>query len=583
MGDASFSPQGEGTASGRPLVCFAQQRMQTPAAQPPTAAPEVADDDAVRRAHRCIVAFVVLALLLRIPLLTRSVWFDEACMSHQRIGTWPQLLATLYVDIHPPLYVSFMHFWNGIFGDGELSMRTPPLLAGLAAIPLVYWTGRRLVGVRAATWAALLLAISPVHIWYSAEARLYAPMLTSTLIAFGTFDRLLDPTAPRRAWLSWLHLANLAVMLSLHYYLAVYVVVLAALAPIVTRGFTAAARRIMLWHGIGLLLLGVFVVAKRALGHFETSQDYLRALTPGELYGFVFDWCWCGHTLAAGDSAAEHVAAGAQQGLGVVLLAIGLGRSWVARRLLPRAWLVPLGLLTLPAFLFVMAAVGLDRTYLERSVLPALPFVFLLAGSGLAALRGRAGQVVGGAVLLFGIASVVALFRYGEDRWTVYKPNSDWRAAAAWLGQEIDHGAAGRAVFTSTPNARPLSYYDDRIQDVKNLAPPADPARIGAALGKRTFAWLGALAERTFTAFAEHNRELLAGAALRIYHSSGDPAQLLMPERNRDDVCYLVRDEWHPHRSVDGSIEQLLENPRVTVLEARHFVGMSVYKVRIAE
>ncbi|MEO6596416.1 MAG: glycosyltransferase family 39 protein [Planctomycetota bacterium] len=528
-----------------------------------------------------MLAFVLLALLLRLPLLGRSIWFDEACMSHQRIGTWPQLLATLYVDVHPPLYVVFMHFWNAAFGDSEWSMRLPPLLAGLASIPLLYWCGERLAGRKAALWAALLLCLSPVHIWYSAEARLYAPMVASTLLAIGTFDRLLADS-PRRWWLAPLHLANLAVMLSLHYYLAVYVALLGTLAPLVARGFTAPARRIMLWHGIGILLLGAFVAIKRAVGHLETSQDYLRALTPMELFRFMLDWCWCGHTLIVGDHRVEHVAAYAQQGLGALLAMIGLGRLWFVRRLHPRGFLVPIALLTLPVFLMVVAALGFERTYLERSVLPALPFVFLLAGSGLAALPRLAHPIAGLCVLLLAAASLVALYSYQDDRWTVYKPNSDWRAAATYLGSEIHGGASGRPVFTSTPNPRPLSYYDARIQDVKNLSPAADPAKLGDTLRSRVSTWLGDYAERIFTTFAADNQRLLDSAALRIYRCSGDPTKLSMPERGRDDVCYLVRDHWHPHRTVDGSVEDLLKHPHVMVLEAKHFTGMSVYKVRIA-
>ncbi len=537
---------------------------------------------ATRRARWLLSAFVVVGLLLRVPFLGRSVWFDEACMSDQRLGTWAQLLATLYVDIHPPLYVTFMHFWNGVFGDSELSLRLPPLLAGLASIPLVYWTGHRLVGPTAALWGALLLALSPVHVWYSAEGRLYSSMIACTLVAVGTFDRLLDGKAPHPRWLGLLHVTNLAVMLALHYYLAIYVVALGALAPIVARGFTAAATRLMAWHGLGLVLLGGFVIAKRALGEFETSQDYLRAMTPAELYQFVFDWCLTGHTLATLDGWLGDLAAGARNGLGVGLTALGLWHIWRSHGQQPRGFLVPVCLLLIPLFLMATASWGLGRTYLERSALPALPFVFLLVGSGLAALRRPLHRIVGACVLLLGTASLTALFRFHETQWTVYKPNSDWRAATAFLAQEIAAGAAGRPVFTSTPNPRPLSYYDVRIQDVKNLTDATSPARIGDAVRKRLGGMLGDYAERMFRDFAEHNQKLLAGAALRVYRSVGDPAQLDLEHRMRDDVCYLVRDHWHPHVSRDGSVEALLAHPRVRVLEAKNFVGISVYKVRIA-
>lgn len=531
-----------------------------------------------------VTAFVVLGLLLRLPFLDRSVWFDEVCMSDQRIGTWPQLLATLYKDIHPPLYVTFMHFWNGVFGDSEVSMRTPPLLAGLASIALVYWAGHRLVGRNAALWASLLLALSPVHIWYSAEARLYAPMVACTLLAVGTFDRLVDSSLPRRPWLWWLHTANVAVMLALHYYLAILVVLLAVLAPAM-RGLTRQALRITALHGIGILVLGGFVAAKMAVGEFETSQDYLRAMTLGELYLFVFDWCWTGHTLLAVDNLLDDLAAFGQEAIGIGLVAVGLVKLWQSRGERPMGPLVPCCLLAIPVFLWATALFGLGKTYTERSALPSLPFVFLLAGIGLAKLRPVVRRLLGATVILLGIASLIAMHAFHEEHWTVYKPHPDWRSATAWLSKEIADGGSGRPVFTSIPNPRSLSYYDARIQDVKNLQPSTDPLAIGAKvrqrLGEWPGRWLGDAAEHTFREFAQHNERLLAAAALRVYRSVGDPARLQEIAPMPDGICYLLRDHWHPHVSVDRSIEDLLLHPRVEVLATHRFVSLDVHKVRI--
>lgn len=544
-----------------------------------------------RRVATVLAVAVLVALLLRLPLLDRPVWFDEACMSHQRIGTWPQLCATLYVDIHPPLFVVFMYAWNHLFGDGELALRLPALLAGLLSIPLTFWTGHRLVGQHAALLAACLLALSPVHVWYSAEARLYLPMLLSVLLAIGTFDRLLDPApGPRRAlWL--LHVANVLCLLGLHYYLVAMVTTLAVLAPLFARGRSQTAMRLVFWHGLGILLLGGYVLAKRGQGAFETSQDYLRALTPAGLFDFVFDWCWTGHTLAPtaawnttdplpGGVAGEWLQRLAS-GLGTGLLLLGTIAVLRRARNTGRSLLVLVGLLTLPGFLLVLAALGFEQTYLERSLIAALPFVFRLAAAGATLPRGAAGRTLQIAALACVTTTLVGLYVFKDRCWTVYKPNSDWRAVATWLGGEIDRGGAGRPVFTSTPNARPLAYYDARIQDVKSLQQDLDPAQLGKKVAKLGGGWLGAYAERTFRDFVAGNQELLAGAKLRVYRAKPELADLDLPHRLRDDVCYLVRDHWHPHPSVDDSIERLLQNPRVETIECFQFTGITVTKVRI--
>ena len=119
--------------------------------------------------------------------------------------------------------------------------------------------------------------------------------------------------------------------------------------------------------------------------------------------------------------------------------------------------------------------------------------------------------------------------------------------------------------------------------------PATSPDEIGGKVERRLGAWLGRFASDTFRRFNEQNERLLAGAELRVYRSASDPDDLHLQERMRpgDDVCYLVRNEWHPHESVDGSIEDLLVHPRVTVLETHRFPdhefgAMAVYKVRIA-
>jgi hypothetical protein len=535
-----------------------------------------------RREAWLLFGLTAVALALRWPWLGRSIWFDEACMSTQRIGTWPQLVATLYVDIHPPLFLTGMFGWNSLFGDSELSMRTVPLLCCLSSIPLGFVIGRRFVGDAAAWLATVLLVLSPVHIWYSAEARLYAPMLLTSLIAVGTFHRLLEGGAAR--WVFVLHVVNAALMLALHYYLAVLVLLLAALAlgarwVVRTEPAAAAARRVVLTHGLLLMLLGAFVLVKRAFGHFETSQSYLRELTFGELGRLFAHWFWTGGTLGAADSALVRGVGVAAVGIGAAAALLGIAVLVQDRQLRPRGPLALVYALTIPAFLMLMPLCGLGNTYIERSTLPSLPFFLWIAAAGVLAVRPPRLRVAAvGIVLALAVAQTVALSVF-DDRWTVYKPNPDWRAAARYLGAEIEAGAAGRPVFTTMPNPRPLSYYDARIQDAKAMSPAGRPEEIGRRVGERLGAGVGAYAERTFVAFEAHKRALLEAAALRVFPAGdGTLASLRLDERGRDEVFYLVRNHWHP--SDDPAIGPLLAGGEVEVLDARVFDGISVHKVR---
>jgi uncharacterized membrane protein len=59
-------------------------------------------------------------------------------------------------------------------GSEEWVLRLPSALVGLLSIYLLYRLGSALFDRLTGLAAALLLAVSPFHVWYSQEARMYA-------------------------------------------------------------------------------------------------------------------------------------------------------------------------------------------------------------------------------------------------------------------------------------------------------------------------------------------------------------------------------------------------------------------------
>jgi mannosyltransferase len=122
-----------------------------------------------------VLSILATAFALRFPLLDRtSFWYDEAVSWSQSNSSLDHLLSTIAADNHPPLHNLVLWLWMPFFGDSESALRWPSLIAGVAAVWLLYLLGRELNGRTAGLAAAFLLAISPFHIWYSAEARMYA-------------------------------------------------------------------------------------------------------------------------------------------------------------------------------------------------------------------------------------------------------------------------------------------------------------------------------------------------------------------------------------------------------------------------
>ena len=78
-----------------------------------------------------IRTFKVLSLLLSYP--TEAI--QEAAPECRGVIEAEGLVPPRF---RPPLYALILHGWIGVFGDGEIAVRTPSLLFGLASLVVVY-------------------------------------------------------------------------------------------------------------------------------------------------------------------------------------------------------------------------------------------------------------------------------------------------------------------------------------------------------------------------------------------------------------------------------------------------------------
>lgn len=93
--------------------------------------------------------------------------------------------------------------WLGfaLGGVGLWGLRAGTALIAAAAVPLLWWTGRRFVGEGPALLAATLLALSPVFLLYARTATVVGLSLVPALIAIEALRRLLHRPDDRR-WLA---------------------------------------------------------------------------------------------------------------------------------------------------------------------------------------------------------------------------------------------------------------------------------------------------------------------------------------------------------------------------------------------
>jgi hypothetical protein len=121
-----------------------------------------------------LLALLLFAFGLRVYRLpAQSLWYDEGVSWYLTRMSPPALTVWTANDIQPPLYYYLLWLWVRLAGTSEYALRFPSVFFGVLTLPLLWITARRLLGMRAAWLAALLLALSPLHVYYAQEARMY--------------------------------------------------------------------------------------------------------------------------------------------------------------------------------------------------------------------------------------------------------------------------------------------------------------------------------------------------------------------------------------------------------------------------
>ncbi|HET6447795.1 MAG TPA: glycosyltransferase family 39 protein [Conexibacter sp.] len=196
--------------------------MPTPARHP--AAPP--REQALVARWLALGAIVLLAAVLRFATLrTQSIWFDEAATWDLVRRPFGEMLSRIPDgESNPPLFYALEWIWTRAVGDGEFGLRSLSALSGLLTVPVAYAIARHAAGAlkaaaaeRAGLAAAALVAVNPLLVWFSQEARSYA--LATLLSALALLLMLRAVDRQRDGLLAgWALVAALA--LATHYFTA---------------------------------------------------------------------------------------------------------------------------------------------------------------------------------------------------------------------------------------------------------------------------------------------------------------------------------------------------------------------------
>ncbi len=394
----------------------------------------------------------VLALVVRFSTLGRqSLWLDEAYTDHLvHLGFGSMLSEIPKSESTPPLYYIVTWAWTHVFGYSGFALRSVSAMSGAATAAVVYALATRVGGPRAGVIAGVLVAVSPIMVWYSQEARSYA--LATLLASVGLLCLIVYRDTARARWLSGWAISG-ALGLCTHYF-----VVFVLVPQVVWLLWHARARRAV-QAAIALVVLTALALvplalAQRGTGHADyISRGHLAMRTvqvPKQL-------------LLGYASPAQAVT------VSLAALLVLVGGLWPLvrdRTTIDRAVLLALATgLSCVVLPFLLALVGIDFLN-TRNVLPALPALLVVVAVGFALPRAwPLGAVLAGALALLSAVVVVLV------ETNVQYQRDDWRGASQALGSSTQ---ARVLILAPGSGQLPFEIYQHGLQRLNTSARVAE-------------------------------------------------------------------------------------------------------------
>lgn len=389
-----------------------------------------------------VVGLTALGAGLRFATLgVQSYHHDEIVTASRvlRVGFGHAMDAVGFSESAPPLYYALAWIWTQATGNGEWGLRSLSALAGVATIPVGFFLGRELRDARAGVIAAALVAVNPMLLWYSQEARAYALLGLFCALALLFCVRALR-RGERRDFVLWGVFSALA--LATHYF---------AVFPLVAEVLLLARRRgRAIVSGLWIVALAVLALAPLAIHQMSYGHaEWIGKFSLGHRIGEVAVTFMVGET---GDviGRVEHP--------GPALLPLALIAAAFALLLLRgtraerRAAFVPLAVAaTTVGIPLLLAVFSTSKDYfLARNLLPALVPLLAAVAVALSAERSRR---LGAAIAIALVAYFLAFSVHASTAPELQRP--DWRAVAEHLGEP----EGPRATVTWVLGEAPLRFY----------------------------------------------------------------------------------------------------------------------------
>jgi len=337
-----------------------------------------------------LLSFLFLGLGLRVYNLGgHNFWYDEA-ISFVEASQMKSSSFMLYKDNQ--LYRLLLHYWIVFFGKSEFVLRSLSMVFGVLAIPLIYKLGKLFFDRRVGLASALILAISPIHIWYSQEARAYSlSVFLSLLIVYLSFLAI----KKNKPYL-WAGFAATSIIGAYTNYFCFYAIIISSIMAILIN------RRFLKQYAISLCFIfaGSLYLIPLFIKRFSSIKNSFWLLKPNlSAIVITFGNFNAGYNATAGIYFLSFIIFSS-------LFSLGFLHWWEEKR----KELVFLSALIFVPILLTFLISQKVPIYLDRQLMLFSPFYYVIIAAGLVKIKANILSVV--IYCLIFLLSSVLLFNY---------------------------------------------------------------------------------------------------------------------------------------------------------------------------
>ena len=353
------------------------------------------------------LAIIVLGVALRLfNLAQHDFWLDEV-LTHEVISGMfaagpDHEFNSLSIDKHPPFYYALLRQWSFLFGLNEFSLRFFSVIFSVLSIIILYKLGVLFFDKITALIGAALMALSPFHIWYAQEARMFSLSVFFTLAGVYIFFKALEKEKIILYWVIF-SLVTLCLISTTYFALFLFIPELIIILSKYRRCFVKWA----LSAGIALLIFAL-IILPTFISQFNLLKDGFWLQGAGSAWFILISLV----NFITGYSLSPLVY------WSVLSLMIALAFAALIKRQNSKEVLFLILFSILPLILVFLFDSYIAHIYLTRHLIIFSPFLYLLLSKGITSLKHPFLKITGIAVFL--IILSCSLYNYYADKLVFY-------------------------------------------------------------------------------------------------------------------------------------------------------------------